>query len=127
MILTIIFNYLIIIVNKVIDHYYYFEELPFYADSLVILLGSFFKINLLMYLLYIEISVHPSPQVSPCLWSSEPAVTGTTRTPSRVHAATLLLAFSFTALFPSSFFLGQGLNYSYYNSFSYSTSTHGKG
>ena len=36
-----------------------------------------------------------------------------TRTPSRVHAATLLRAFSFTALFPSSFFLGQGLNYSY--------------
>jgi hypothetical protein len=51
-------------------------------------------------------------------------VTQMTQTPIRVHAATLLRAFSFTALFPSSFFLGQGLNYSYYNSFS---STHGKG
>jgi hypothetical protein len=36
-----------------------------------------------------------------------------TQTPSWVHAAMpLLQAFSFTALFPSSFFLGQGLNYS---------------
>lgn len=35
------------------------------------------------------------------------------RDTGRVHAATLLQAFSFTALFPSSFFLGQGLSYSY--------------
>ena len=50
-------------------------------------------------------------------WSSERAGTRTTQTPSWVHTATLLQAFSFTALFSSSFFLGQGLNYSYYNSF----------
>ena len=45
--------------------------------------------------------------------SLRPTATRTTWTPSWVHAATLLQAFSFTALFPSSFFLGQGLNYSY--------------
>jgi hypothetical protein len=57
-----------------------------------------------------------------CHRSFIPAATGTSWTPSRVHTMTsLLVAFSFTALFPSSFFLGQGLNYnSYYNSFSYS-------
>jgi hypothetical protein len=48
-----------------------------------------------------------------CRRSSEPATTQTTQTPSWVHAATLLWAFSFTAPFPSSFFLGQGLNYYY--------------
>ena len=62
-----------------------------------------------------------------CRWSSELAATQTTRTPSQVHAATLLRVFSFSVLFPSSFFLEQGLNYSYYESFSYSTSTHSKG
>jgi hypothetical protein len=57
-----------------------------------------------------------------CCWSSELAETRMTRTPRWVHTATLLRAFSFTALFPRSFFLGQGLNYPYYNSFSYSIS-----
>ena len=53
-------------------------------------------------------------QVLSLVWSalssvSSPAATRTTRTPSRVHATmSLLQAFSLTALFPSSFFLGQG-------------------
>jgi hypothetical protein len=69
-------------------------------------------------------------------WSCSLAATQMTRTPSRVHAkASLLQAFPPTALFPAAssstsspktasstttrFYLGKGLNNSYYNSFSY--------
>jgi hypothetical protein len=53
-------------------------------------------------------------QATICHWSSKPVATRRTQTPSRVHTATLLWAFSFTALLPSSLFLGQRLNHSFH-------------